>query len=79
LARGAARRIGYWEAVSIGVGGMLGGGIFAVLGLAVELACGGTAIAVAVAGRLARETSSRGWISALAVAACLAARTDRGA
>ncbi|HKJ08952.1 MAG TPA: amino acid transporter, partial [Gammaproteobacteria bacterium] len=39
------RGIGYWEAVSIGVGGMVGGGIFAVLGLAVQLSGGGTAVA----------------------------------
>ena len=29
--------LGYWEVTAIGVGGMVGGGIFAVLGLAVEL------------------------------------------
>lgn len=34
---GQRRGIGLWEAPAIGVGGMVGGGIFAVLGLAVEL------------------------------------------
>lgn len=28
--------IGFWAVVAIGVGGMVGGGIFAVLGLAVQ-------------------------------------------
>lgn len=32
---GRGETIGYWEATAIGVGGMVGGGIFAVLGLAV--------------------------------------------
>ena len=34
-------KIGLKEAISIGIGGMVGGGIFAVLGLAVALAKGG--------------------------------------
>jgi len=41
----------------MGIGGMVGGGIFAVLGLAVELAGGGTAIAFAIAGIVALITS----------------------
>jgi amino acid transporter len=45
------------EAISIGIGGMVGGGIFAVLGLAVSLAKGGTPIAFLVAGILALITS----------------------
>ena len=49
--------LGYWSAVSIGVGGMVGGGIFAVLGLAVQLAHGGTPIAFAVAGLVALFTA----------------------
>jgi amino acid transporter len=49
--------IGYWSAVAIGVGGMVGGGIFAVLGLAVELARGGTPVAFALAGAVAMVTS----------------------
>jgi len=33
----AQHSIGFWSVVSIGIGGMVGGGIFAVLGLAVSL------------------------------------------
>lgn len=43
--------------MSIGIGGMVGGGIFAVLGLAVSLAKGATPIAFLVAGALALITS----------------------
>ena len=49
--------IGYVEAVSIGVGGMVGGGIFAVLGLAVGVGEGGTFIAFLVAGVVALLTT----------------------
>ena len=48
---------GYWSVVAIGIGGMVGGGIFAVLGLAVQLAHGGTPIAFAIAGLVALLTS----------------------
>jgi amino acid transporter len=51
------RSMGYWSVVSIGVGGMVGGGIFAVLGLAVQLARGGTPIAFAIAGTVAIVTA----------------------
>jgi amino acid transporter len=50
-------KLGYWSVVSIGVGGMVGGGIFAVLGLAVQLAHGGTPVAFAIAGLVALLTS----------------------
>jgi amino acid transporter len=50
-------KIGLLAAVSIGVGGMVGGGIFAVLGLAVELAHGGTPVAFALAGVVALLTT----------------------
>lgn len=50
-------KIGLKEAMSIGIGGMVGGGIFAVLGLAVSLAKGGTPIAFLMAGGLALLTS----------------------
>jgi amino acid transporter len=50
-------KIGYWEVVAIGIGGMVGGGIFAVLGLAVELAHGGTPVAFAIAGLVALMTA----------------------
>lgn len=42
--------IGLRDAVAIGVGGMVGGGIFAVLGLAATLAKGGTPVAFLLAG-----------------------------
>jgi len=51
------KTIGLKEAMSIGIGGMVGGGIFAVLGLAVSLAKGGTPIAFLLAGMLALITS----------------------
>jgi len=50
-------KIGYWEAVAIGVGGMVGGGIFAVLGLAVDLARSGAPVAFLIAGGVALVTS----------------------
>ncbi len=50
-------KIGLWAVVSIGVGGMVGGGIFAVLGLAVQLARGGTPAAFALAGVVALLTT----------------------
>ena len=46
------------EAVSIGVGGMVGGGIFAVLGLAADLAKGGTPVAFLFAGLIALLTAN---------------------
>ncbi len=48
---------GYWSVVSIGIGGMVGGGIFAVLGLAVQLAQGATPIAFGLAGLVALVTA----------------------
>ena len=50
-------QIGLREAVSIGIGGMVGGGIFAVLGLAADLAKGGTPVAFLFAGLIALVTS----------------------
>ncbi len=50
-------KIGFWSVAAIGVGGMVGGGIFAVLGLAVELAHGGTPLAFALAGLVALLTT----------------------
>lgn len=50
-------KIGLKEAMSIGIGGMVGGGIFAVLGLATSLAKGGTPIAFLFAGIIAFITS----------------------
>ena len=51
------RKLGLWAVVSVGIGGMVGGGIFAVLGLAVQLAHGGTPVAFAVAGAIALLTT----------------------
>lgn len=45
------------EAISIGIGGMVGGGIFAVLGLATDLAKGGTPISFLIAGIIALLTA----------------------
>ena len=50
-------KLGYWSVVAIGIGGMVGGGIFAVLGLAVQLAHGGTPVAFTIAGLVALLTS----------------------
>jgi amino acid transporter len=43
--------------ISVGVGGMVGGGIFAVLGLSVELAGGAAPVAFAIAGAIAVLTA----------------------
>lgn len=51
------RQISFWGAVSIGVGGMVGGGIFAVLGLAVLLAGGAAPLSFLVAGVVALLTA----------------------
>jgi amino acid transporter len=53
----SGNKIGLLEATSIGVGGMVGGGIFAVLGLAVAMAAGATAVAFAIAGVVALLTA----------------------
>lgn len=50
-------QIGLKDAIAIGIGGMVGGGIFAVLGLAVELSQGATPIAFLIAGSIALITS----------------------
>jgi len=49
--------VGLIGALAIGIGGMVGGGIFAVLGEAVSLAHGGTMLAFLVAGVLALLTA----------------------
>jgi len=50
---GEGGKLGFWSVFSIGVGGMVGGGIFAVLGLAAQLAHGSTPIAFFIAGIVA--------------------------
>ncbi|TRZ41882.1 APC family permease [Robertkochia solimangrovi] len=57
MAENKDNKIGLKDAISIGIGGMVGGGIFAVLGLAVSLAKGGTPVAFLIAGMLALITS----------------------
>jgi len=51
------RTIGLFGAIAIGIGGMVGGGIFAVLGEAVSLADGATYVAFFVAGLVALFTA----------------------
>lgn len=57
MKRQADGKLGLWPVVAIGIGGMVGGGIFAVLGLAVQLAHGGTPLAFALAGAVALLTA----------------------
>jgi len=54
---GSEGSLGFLSITAIGIGGMVGGGIFAVLGLAVKLGHGGTPIAFAIAGLVALITS----------------------
>lgn len=49
--------VGLWGVVAIGIGGMVGGGIFAVLGLSVQIAKGGSPVAFLVAGMVALLTA----------------------
>jgi len=51
------KKIGFIEAFSIGVGGMIGGGIFAVLGLTAILTKGAAPIAFLLAGLIALTTA----------------------
>ena len=50
-------KIGFWEAFSIGVGGMIGGGIFAVLGLSIQLSKSAAPIAFILAGIITLVTA----------------------
>jgi amino acid transporter len=50
-------KMGFWSVVAVGIGGMVGGGIFAVLGLSVQLAQGGAPVAFAIAGFIALLTT----------------------
>jgi amino acid transporter len=55
--RAAPGAVGLWGVVALGVGGMVGGGIFAVLGLSVQLAGGGAPLAFLIAGIVALLTA----------------------
>lgn len=55
--KSAESKVGLKDAVSIGIGGMVGGGIFAVLGLATDMAKGGTIISFLIAGMIALFTA----------------------
>jgi amino acid transporter len=57
VSEAATKTIGYWEVTAIGIGGMVGGGIFAVLGLSVDLTRGGAPVAFLLAGIVALVTS----------------------
>jgi amino acid transporter len=57
MSESGKKTLGYWEVTAIGVGGMVGGGIFAVLGLSVELTGGGAPLAFLIAGIVALVTS----------------------
>ena len=57
MSKSSDGKIGLWAVVALGIGGMVGGGIFAVLGLAVQLAHGGTPVAFALAGAVALLTT----------------------
>ena len=59
MSKAGEGKLGFWAVVAIGVGGMVGGGIFAVLGLAVQLAHGGTPVAFAIAGAVALLTTGQ--------------------
>lgn len=55
--RGSPRGVTLLGAVAIGIGGMVGGGIFAVLGVAATEARGATPLAFAIAGTVAAVTA----------------------
>ena len=57
MSKSSNKSLGYWEVTAIGVGGMVGGGIFAVLGLSVQLTSGGAPVAFLIAGVVALVTS----------------------
>jgi len=57
MSKPTTEKLGFWEVAAIGVGGMVGGGIFAVLGLSVELTTGGAPVAFLIAGIVALVTS----------------------
>jgi len=57
MGKSQKKQLGFWEITSIGIGGMVGGGIFAVLGLSVKLTHGGAPAAFLIAGLVALVTA----------------------
>ena len=57
MSKSGNKDLSYLEVTAIGVGGMVGGGIFAVLGLSVQLTKGGAPAAFLIAGVVALVTS----------------------
>ena len=57
MPQGGDGKLGTFSTLSIGIGGMVGGGIFAVTGLTVEVTKGGAALAFLIAGFIALLTS----------------------
>jgi len=57
MTESANGKIGYWEVTAIGIGGMVGGGIFAVLGLSIKLTGGAAPVAFLFAGVVALVTA----------------------
>lgn len=53
----SGKKIGYLSVVAIGIGGMVGGGIFAVLGLSVQMTRGAAPVAFMAAGLVAMVTA----------------------
>lgn len=51
------KKISCWEAISIGIGGMVGGGIFSVLGLSIQLTHGAAPIAFLLGGIISLFTA----------------------
>ncbi|MGB5811093.1 MAG: APC family permease [Polyangiales bacterium] len=57
MAAGSDKKLGAFSTLSIGIGGMVGGGIFAVTGLTVEVTQGAAPVAFLIAGVVALLTS----------------------
>ena len=47
------KKMGLWEAISIGVGGMVGAGIFSILGTACQIAGNAVYVSFVIAGLVA--------------------------
>jgi amino acid transporter len=57
MAEAAPGKLGTFSTLSIGIGGMVGGGIFAVTGLTIEVTKGAAPVAFLIAGLVALLTS----------------------